>query len=176
MLERSPRHDDSSVELEAIFPESSIVTLPPGTERQTAISSLVQTVVATGRLSQDAGRSILESLLERERFSPSGLWRGFALPHLRTRLVPEVVGAVGIAQREIDFGGMDGVPARTIFLVLSPFERRVLHLQLLSQLAAMIQDPGIAAVLHDAKTGAEMCRLWRLGKSSTSPISGMFSK
>lgn len=170
MINSDIRSDLPQVDLAQVFPESSIITLEPGTDHCVAITKLVDAIVASGRLSQLASESILAGLLEREKFSPSGLWRGFAMPHLRSRLITEMMGAVGIASSEIDFGSMDRVPVRTVFLVLSPFESRTMHLQVLGQLAAMFQDTVITAVLHSAKSGAEISRLWRLGKSSDSPV------
>ena len=77
-----------------VVPEC-VVTVPPGCGKEDVLTLLVQSLARAGRLEEELVRVIVDALLQRERIGTTGLGRGLALPHLRSRHVTDFLGAVG---------------------------------------------------------------------------------
>jgi len=97
---------------------------------------------------------VFEHLLERERLGSTGLGHGVALPHARMKEVTDAVGAFVQLQEGVSFDAIDDKPVDLVFALLVPESANEMHLQLLSQLAAMFNDPQVRQELRGA-TSAE---------------------
>ena len=86
----------------------------------------------------------------------TGLGSGLAIPHCKLREIDDVVLAVGVSRRGIDFGGADGQPVRLVFLVLSPTDAPALHLQALARISRVIRVPGVLERVSEAATAGEI--------------------
>jgi PTS system nitrogen regulatory IIA component len=86
----------------------------------------------------------------------TGLGDGLAIPHCKLKELSDVVLAVGVSHRGIDFLSSDGVPVTLVFLVLSPADAPALHLQALARISRVIRMPGIAENLRRKETPAEI--------------------
>jgi nitrogen PTS system EIIA component len=102
------------------------------------------------------GKDVARRLVERERMGSTGLGAGLAIPHCKLKELSEVVLAVGVSHREIDFLSADGEPVTLVFLVLSPADAPALHLQALARISRVIRMPGIAESLRRKETTAEI--------------------
>jgi PTS system nitrogen regulatory IIA component len=102
------------------------------------------------------GADLARRLVERERMGSTGLGGGLAIPHCKLREIGDVVLAVGVSHRGIDFGAADGLPVRLVFLVLSPADAPALHLQALARISRVIRIPGVAERLSEAATAREI--------------------
>jgi mannitol/fructose-specific phosphotransferase system IIA component (Ntr-type) len=107
---------------------------------QSVIHQLVQALCQQGRLDARHADRVIDEFLQRERLMTSALGRGFALPHIRSRLVSEFLGAIGIAPGGIDLASRDGKPTKLVVLIISPWEERERHLGLLSRVVNLTQD------------------------------------
>jgi len=117
-----------------------------------ALSEMSEGLARQGVVS-DAG-DLSRRLLEREKIGSNGLGAGLAIPHCKVRDLEDVVLAVGVSRRGIDFHAADGVPVTLVFLVLSPAEAPALHLQALARISRVIRMPGVAESLR-RETAAE---------------------
>jgi mannitol/fructose-specific phosphotransferase system IIA component (Ntr-type) len=102
------------------------------------------------------GEDAASRLVERERMGSTGLGEGLAIPHCKLKELSEVVLAVGVSHRGIDFHSSDAVPVTLVFLVLSPADAPALHLQALARISRVIRMPGIAENLLRKGTPAEI--------------------
>jgi PTS system nitrogen regulatory IIA component len=98
------------------------------------------------------GNDLARRLVERERMGSTGLGGGLAIPHCKLREIDDVVLAVGVSRRGIDFAAADGLPVRLLFLVLSPADAPALHLQALARISRVIRLPGMAEKLMSTAT------------------------
>jgi len=131
-----------------IFPDLAGSTL------EEALSEMSNGLARTGVVSD--GADLARRLVERERLGSTGLGGGLAIPHCKLREIADVVLAVGVSQRGIDFGAADGIPVRLVFLVLSPADAPALHLQALARISRVIRLPGVAERLGKAETAGEI--------------------
>jgi PTS system nitrogen regulatory IIA component len=103
--------------------------------------------------------SVFERLLERERLGSTGLGHGIALPHARMKEVGEAVGAFVQLRQGIDFDAVDDKPVDLAFALLVPESASEVHLQLLSTLAAMFNEPQLRESLRKAATADELYQI-----------------
>jgi mannitol/fructose-specific phosphotransferase system IIA component (Ntr-type) len=117
------------MKLTEIIQSGSIRVPLQSTERDAAISELIDALVDSGAAPSDIRDDLLEKVLERERKHSTGFGRGVAVPHVKHPQIETMAAAVGVSQNGIDFNSLDKQPVYTIFLLLSPQSRPEEHLQ-----------------------------------------------
>ncbi len=138
--------------LAAYLSADCIVAPLEATSREDAIRILVDRLDAAGRL-EDRDQ-VLADVLDREATVSTGMEKGIAIPHAKTDGVKEIVLALGVSPEGIDFQSVDRLPAHLVFLIASPRESRVPHLQLLASIATHFRDDARRAAVINAKTPA----------------------
>lgn len=85
---------------------------------------------------------LLQVLLAREALGTTAVGDGIAIPHVRNPILlqnrPEPAVSLCFLKHPIDFGALDGIPVRILFMVTSPTVK--VHLHLLSRLAYALHD------------------------------------
>ena len=82
----------------------------------------------------------LRDVLAREESMSTGLQHGVAIPHARTDAVNRIVCVVGVHRKGIDFGSIDGEPARIFVLTLSPRSRATPHMRFMSLVGRLLDE------------------------------------
>ncbi len=110
-----------------------------------AIHSLVDHLVGRGRLAPDAAEPVREAVLARERSMSTGMELGVAIPHAAVDDLPEIVGAMGVVQREggLDFESIDGQPTRVVVLLVIPKAQKLLHIRTLADIARVLAKESV---------------------------------
>jgi len=118
-------------------PELVFVGLP-GSDRSTVLKAMADRLTATSSL-PDA-EVLYERLLEREELGSTGIGAGVAIPHCKMTDLDDVIVAIGISRRSVDFAADDQQPVRLLFLVVSPEEKPAEHLQALSAISKWVKS------------------------------------
>jgi excisionase family DNA binding protein len=103
---------------------------------------------------------LFEALKAREDLCPTCVTEGVAIPHARNALVGLVdrpLLAYGRCPAGIDFGAFDHKPVYHFFLLCAPNVRE--HLQLLSRLSRLLNQPSFRAKLTAAKNPEDVIAL-----------------
>lgn len=95
---------------------------------------------ANPRLTADL---VFDRLLERERLGSTGLGHGIALPHARVKETAEPLGAFVSLAKGVDYDAADGEPVDLAFALLVPESATEEHLQLLAQLAGLLDRKSV---------------------------------
>ena len=106
--------------------------------------------------------TLFEALKAREDLCPTCVSEGVAIPHARNALVGVVdipVLAYGRHDKGVDFGALDGKPVHHFFLLCAPNVRQ--HLQLLSRLARLVNNPDFRAQLAAVQRPEDVIALIR---------------
>jgi PTS system fructose-specific IIC component len=104
-------------------------------------------------------RQVRAAVFEREAEASTGIGRGVAIPHAQTPAVEDHLCAFGVAPEPVDFAAIDGEPCRLFILCVSHPEDTERHLALLSELAALLNDPrrhGRLAAARDADDASDV--------------------
>jgi len=124
-----------------------------GATKWEIVDELMQILVRNGLISDpEAARS---AVLQREESMSTGMQYGIAIPHGRTDAVNGLVCAVGLKRAGVDFGSIDGQPARIFVLTLSPKSAMAPHIQFMATVSQALNDDGRMQLL-DCRTPAEM--------------------
>lgn len=150
---------DVSTVLSYVFREDCIIRIAEGSDKSTVLRRLVDVLADSGRTSDAVTEPLAAELMERERVGTTGIGKGLAFPHLRTRLVDDFVGAIGVAPQGVEFASLDGRPAHLIVLLLSPFERREEHHEIMSRLASLLGNGTLQYSLQVPRRPQELFHL-----------------
>ena len=81
-----------------------------------------------------------EAVIHREQLQSTGLGNGVAVAHGKSPAVGNIVMALGISRKGIDFDAIDGKPVHFLFLVANPPGMQLEYLLALSVLVRVIRD------------------------------------
>ena len=134
------------IEVDAIRAELTAV------DKESAISELVDSLVAAGGVKEDEKGHIVEAVMKREELGSTGIGRGVAVPHTKHASVDRLVGTVGISRVGVDFNSLDGEKVMIFFLLVSPLDRPGDHLRALENISRQLRDATFCRFLRQAKT------------------------
>ncbi|NVL44932.1 PTS IIA-like nitrogen regulatory protein PtsN [Pseudomonas syringae pv. actinidiae] len=97
--------------------------------------------------------TVFASLVAREKLGSTGFGNGIAIPHCRLAGCDEPVSAVIHLATPIDFDAIDGAPVDLLFVLLVPQAATDAHLELLRQIASMLDRADVRERLRSAKSG-----------------------
>ncbi|MCH9634484.1 MAG: PTS system mannose-specific EIIBCA component [Chlamydiae bacterium] len=129
------------------------------TSRDEAIKELIQ------RLSQDHNlvneEEFLNAIMQREKIASTGIGVGVAVPHAKLPIYDDFFIAVGILKQGIDWGAMDELPVKLIFLIGGPDDKQTQYLNLLSQLTLYLRDEEVRKKLLTLTAPEQMIQIFQ---------------
>lgn len=124
--------------LKKVLTQESV--LMPVTEdtKQGVIEEMVDFLAGSGKIHNR--EAALQAVLAREAKMSTGMQHGIAIPHGKTDSVDQLIVAVAISPKDIDFDAMDGNPSRIFIMTLSPENRTGPHIQFLAEISKVLGD------------------------------------
>jgi PTS system fructose-specific IIC component/PTS system nitrogen regulatory IIA component len=89
----------------------------------------------------DSHNEILDAITAREAKMSTGIHKGIAVPHGKTKAVQTMCGVLGISKKGIHYDSLDGEPVYLLFMIISPLEDSEKYLRLLKHLAELVENP-----------------------------------
>ncbi|MGR3888243.1 PTS IIA-like nitrogen regulatory protein PtsN [Pseudomonas sp. 1152_12] len=138
------------IRLETILtPGRSLVNVPGGSKKR----ALEQIANLIGREVPDLDtQAVYEALIAREKLGSTGFGNGIAIPHCRLQGCEAPVSALLHLDAPIDFDAIDGAPVDLLFVLLVPQAATDAHLELLRQIASMLDRKEVRDKLRSAST------------------------
>lgn len=99
------------------------------------------------------------SVWEREKIMSTGVGKGFAIPHVKTDAVDEIVAAFGKLSSPIDFEALDNKPVNLIFLLIGKENLVGPHIKLLSRISRMMNNDKFRNKLSEADSAEDIYKL-----------------
>jgi len=128
---------DSLTDPELIFPEID------ASDREDLLRELSERLER--RRVIRSSKELYDRLMEREQLGSTGVGAGVAIPHCKVKDLTEVVLAIGITRKGVDFGAVDTKPVRLFFLVVSPSDAPAAHLQVLAAISRWLKEDSHAS-------------------------------
>ncbi|MCA8924543.1 MAG: PTS sugar transporter subunit IIA [Planctomycetes bacterium] len=148
------------VRLIEIIGEKGVIPRLRATDRDEALLEIVDHMVENGHVPAEQREEILMALLKREALGATSIGNSVAIPHVKTNLVNNFVGSIGISRDGIRFAAGEPL-VHIVILFLSP-ERAVSgHLRLLAHIGGILNHDGYVRLLRDAQGRAEIVDLIR---------------
>jgi PTS system nitrogen regulatory IIA component len=136
------------IRLEQILtPGRSLVNVPGGSKKR--VLEQIAKLVARDLPDLD-NQDIFESLVSREKLGSTGFGNGIAIPHCRLTGCNSPISAVLRLDAPVDFDAIDGAPVDLLFVLLVPEAATDEHLELLRQIASMLDRGDVRERLRQA--------------------------
>ena len=137
------------IRLENILtPGRSLVNVPGGSKKR--VLEQIANLVAR-ELPELDGQDIFESLIAREKLGSTGFGNGSAIPHCRLPGCSAPISALLRLDAPVDFDAIDGAPVDLLFVLLVPEAATDEHLELLRQIASMLDRSDVRERLRQAQ-------------------------
>ena len=133
------------MELHQLLSPDGVIASLKATSKKQALQELA---ARAARLTGVHERTILDTLLERERLGTPGVGQGSAIPHGKRAGLPRLYGLFARLDHPIDFDAIDDVPVDLIFLLLAPEAAGADHLKALARVSRLLRDKAICEKLR----------------------------
>jgi mannitol/fructose-specific phosphotransferase system IIA component (Ntr-type)/NhaP-type Na+/H+ or K+/H+ antiporter len=130
--------------------EEFIVVDLEAADKWDAIRQLTGFLVRTHRVEHISQDELYQSIIDREKDMSTAMGRGIAIPHGHIKKGPAIQGVMAICRNGIEFDSPDGEPVRLIMLIVTPEDKKDMHLKILSSLSSMVSDEAIRSRLMAA--------------------------
>ena len=138
------------IQLQTILtPGRSLVNAPGGSKKKALeqIANLISSQVPALEM-----QDVYEALIAREKLGSTGFGNGIAIPHCRLQGCETPVSALLHLEKPIDFDAIDGAPVDLLFVLLVPQAATDAHLELLRQIASMLDRKEVREKLRSAES------------------------
>ncbi|MBN2489982.1 MAG: PTS sugar transporter subunit IIA [Planctomycetes bacterium] len=142
--------------LHNVFSRKVITEKLKATDAEGVIRELVELLVANEAFPGSVVDDLVAELLAREREGSTGIGGGVAIPHIRTDLIDDVLGAIGRSEKGIDFNAVDGEPVYLFFLFFAPLDQADVHLDILKKISSMVRNKLYCQFMRKARKKAEI--------------------
>lgn len=116
-------------------------------DRDDAIRASIELLAEAGAIPAKSVRTIIKGVLEREELGSTGIGKGIAIPHVKTRVVEEPVVAYARLAESVDYGATDGARVQSLFFVISPFSSAEDHVAILRWISRIARSDYYAKIL-----------------------------
>jgi mannitol/fructose-specific phosphotransferase system IIA component (Ntr-type) len=122
-------------------------------DRNGVIAELVSALYMAGRLGRTKGNceEIIKAVIKRENEASTGMGKGVAVPHVKHKLVKDVVATIGRSSLGIDFSSLDKQPVYSVILIISPVNNPDKHLQVMESVFKHLQEEKFRKFLRQSK-------------------------
>ena len=145
------------IRLEQILsPGRSLVNVPGGSKKR--VLEQIANLVVKDLPGLDA-QDIFESLVARERLGSTGFGNGIAIPHCRLTGCKAPISAILHLDAPVDFDALAGAPVDLVFVLLVPEAATEEHLELLRQIASMLDRSEVRERLRRASDGEALYQI-----------------
>ncbi len=121
-----------------LLPKEHIVLDIKSRDKKSAIKEMINVVANSGKIKNPD--SVFQAVYAREKIGSTGIGQNVAIPHGKTSELKEIIGALGISQKGIEFQSLDGEAVNIIFLLLGPDDISGDHLKALARVARLFKD------------------------------------
>jgi mannitol/fructose-specific phosphotransferase system IIA component (Ntr-type) len=140
---------------EAIIPELKT------RDRNGVVRELVSALYKAGQLGKGNCEEIIKAVIKRENEASTGMGKGVAVPHVKHKVVKDVVATIGQSSVGIDFSSLDKQPVYSVILIISPVDSPDKHLQVMESVFKHLQEEKFRKFLRQSKGAEEIEELLR---------------
>src|SRR6204780_5879381 len=123
------------------------------------ISEMVTMLVDGGILEKKYKNKIVEGLMAREALGSTAIGQGIAIPHTKSDSVVDLISALAISKKGVNFDSLDGEPAHIFFLLIAPADSAGPHLKALARVSRLLKDKFFRDSLKNTKTAKDVMDL-----------------
>ncbi|MBP3771487.1 MAG: PTS sugar transporter subunit IIA [Treponema sp.] len=137
-----------------VFPKDTIVVPLESTEKDELFEELLETIHS--HYPNFDKSEALHVLNERESKMTTGIMHSVGIPHALIPSAKDSIGAIGISYDGIDYDSLDNAPVHVVFMIIGSSDGTEHHIQILKQLASVLQIPDFVKSLLSLKSPSEI--------------------
>ena len=137
----------------AIIPELT------STKRDEVISEMVDSLVASGCVSEDHREEFTKAIIRRENKGSTGFGHGVAVPHVKHADIKTMHIAIGNSVDGIDFKALDREPVYSVIMLLSPEDQPECHLDAMEAIFSSLSQDTFRRFLRQANNTEDVLTL-----------------
>jgi PTS system nitrogen regulatory IIA component len=137
----------------AIIPELT------STKRDEVISEMVDSLVASGCVSEDQREEFSKAIIRRENKGSTGFGHGVAVPHVKHADIKTMHIAIGNSVDGIDFKALDREPVYSVIMLLSPEDQPECHLDAMEAIFSSLSQDTFRRFLRQANNAEDVLTL-----------------
>lgn len=151
-----------------IVVQDAIVPNLVATERDAAITEIIDALVAAKAVAPERRDEFVKAVIKREERGSTGFGHGVAVPHVKHTSIEKMAVAIGVSQHGIDFNALDKQPVYSVFLLLSPEHRPEDHLDAMEAIFGNLSQPTFRRFLRQATSVQDILTLLEEADAKTS--------
>jgi len=137
-------------------------------DRDGAIAEIVSSLDKAGKLGKGKCKEITRAVIKREKEASTGMGKGVAVPHVKHKLVKDVIAAIGLSSAGIDFSALDKQPVYSVIVLISPVDEPDKHLQAMENVFRHLQQEKFRKFLRQCRSPAQIEDLLREADENSS--------
>ena len=142
------------IELKDIFFEENIIINLNANNKKELLEEMVSLLYKNGHIKDK--NIVLHELLEREKIISTGMQRGVAIPHCKTKSVDKITMALGLKQEGINFDALDSQPCKIFIMIISPEDTVNAHMRVLMLVSTILNQEEARNKLLKSKSPKEI--------------------
>ena len=132
----------------------------PAKSKEAALQTMISDTLSVCQLPD--GDKFRKAILDREQIVSTGIGMGVAIPHAKLHSYPHFFIAVGLLEKGIEWGALDGAPVRLVFLIGGPDDKQTEYLKILSSLTMALRDENLRKQMFEATSPKEILMLFEM--------------
>ncbi len=145
--------------LSEILSEYTIKIELEAEEKLEAIEELIDFLITGHEIGLRDRDYIIEAVFQRESSISTGVGNGVAIPHGTVDCIDEIVGAMGISSKGINFDSFDGEPVYIILLLIIPKVKLGQYIKTLANIARIFIEENTRDKIRSAKSPEKIIRI-----------------
>lgn len=141
---------------ELLNKESIAIKVKISSKRE-ILEYLLDLAIKSGKVTDRS--TVLNDLLEREKVLSTGIGKGIAMPHCKTKGISNFVISVLTTAEPIDFDALDGELVSFFILILGMEDQVGLNLRILSRVSKILNSENNRVNLINASSNEELYNL-----------------
>ncbi len=129
------------------------------TTKTEVIQEMVELLVDAGGIDKKHKNKVVEVLMAREALGSTAIGQGIAIPHGKSDSTDQLIAALAISKKGVNFDSLDGEPAHIFFLLIAPIDSAGPHLKALARVSRLLKDKFFRDSLKNTNTPKEMLEL-----------------
>ena len=152
--------------LDIVIKEAIIPSLA-ATQRDDAVTELIDAIVKVGALSPELRDEFVKAIIKREKRGSTGFGHGVAVPHVKHQAISKMAVAIGVSESGVEFNALDQKPVYSIFLLLSPEDQPEEHLDAMEAIFGNLSQETFRRFLRQVKSTEHVLTLLEEADANT---------
>jgi PTS system nitrogen regulatory IIA component len=151
----------NTIQFSSLFGSAEVICQTELTDRDAILLKLLH--ILAGKQGIGNVQEVYKAILERENEMPTIVGPGIAMPHARLPTIDKIIVGVATSQKGIVYARGVNKVVKLIILTISPKASPAVHLQAVSSVAKICQDPATADVVAELSTPEEVWKFFDRG-------------